>query len=811
MRKFRLRLPGCRKAIKPELAVEPLQILAVRKNAAMAENCPVNYHGHLSERTARAISETFFMPISSQLFLAVRRVAILSVMLLLLCGNHGFAQEETASVEISVGIGGVAKLGHWLPVSFKVPEESPLREAKRFRVTVLDGDDTPNSTTGSVFKTKDGVQGLVQFGRTYGDATFELLDSNDEVLDSVMAVIREEDNDFMKLIPSTGRLYACIDPLADDEDAGESLLASSLEFAFPGGIEDDDRVSLIRSFDDLPQIGLAWESCDSVVMLAGEKTTLNPGDETIDAIETWVTNGGHLVICASPEQAALFDGPLKRFAPGKIQGIAELDSSRRLEEFCESNEPFLGRRESMKVLNFENIEGRVALGQGDLPLVIRLPMGLGEVAVVTFDPTSEKFREWNATNRFMQSLMKLRLGSENTNAGTARSDARSGTAVRHSGYKDLVGQMKVPLERFTSLRFIPFVLIALLIALYILCIGVGDWFLVGRLFKKHELTWITFPLLAALFCGIAWYATKVSRPATIQLNQIELIDVDSVSGHVRATNWVNVYNPVSRTVDLGIGAGKAAEDRGFDEQTSRLTWLGLPGDGLGGMLNRANPGLYRSGYVNEVTLDPSQPSDVNLDMQGVSLQVSSTRPLLGQWTGKFNTHVASRLRMTDRLEGTLINPFDVPLKDCRLFHENVVYVVEGTFAADDDIDIRSDTTEKTIRSYLTRRSRSNNDNNKSQSVAWDTRDVNLSRIMQMMMFFHGSGGESYTGLTHAYHDFIEMTPQCSMDRAILVGRLTDRVSTIKLDGKDADELYDSSLTYVRVLIPVARRKITPRK
>ena len=49
-----------------------------------------------------------------------------------------------------------------------------------------------------------------------------------------------------------------------------------------------------------------------------------------------------------------------------------------------------------------------------------------------------------------------------------------------------------------------------------------------------------------------------------------------------------------------------------------------------------------------------------------------------------------------------------------------------------------------------------------------------------------------------------------MNRAILVGRLTDRVSTIKIDGKDADELYDSSLTYVRVLLPVEQKEVRRR-
>ena len=223
------------------------------------------------------------------------------------------------------------------------------------------------------------------------------------------------------------------------------------------------------------------------------------------------------------------------------------------------------------------------------------------------------------------------------------------------------------------------------------------------------------------------------------------------------------------------------------------------------MLNRANPGLYRIGYVQEVVPQKSNPTDVSIEMDGVELQVSSTRPLLGQWNGEMQGRVISRLRVTDRLEGTFSNPFDVPLKDCRLFYDDTVYIVKGSLPADGDAAIGSELIEKNVRSFLTRRSRRADDKSKSQSVSWDSRDVNLTRIMQMMMFYHGAGGANYTGLSHSFHDFIEMTPQCSMDRAVLVGRLDDRFSTVKLDGEDADELYDSSLTIVRVLLPVERR------
>ncbi len=746
----------------------------------------------------------------SQLSLAVHRVAIVSLILLVTLGGQLTAQSENSSspLQVSAGVAGVAKLGHWVPVQFDVPPEL-ANVANKFRVTVLDGDDTPNSMVGPLVETGDGsFQGLMQFGRTYGDATFELLDADGKSVVDVRTTIRKKNNEFMELIPSTGRLLACIEP-STEKDAPS--FASQFGIALLGGMTDDDRIVSMGSPTELPQKAMAYESCETLILLANDDSWIRKiPTNSIRAIEAWVRNGGHLVIAAAPDQGSLFqdDGILQWFAPGKVAGEVAAGSSRRIEEFCSSKEPYLGPDDSMRLLKINDVEGRTVLQEGGTPLIIRSPRGLGEVTFVTFDPTEKQFLNWSASKRFAQSLMKLRIGEEGTQAS---SDTRKRSAVRHSGYEDLVGQMKVPLERFTSLRFIPFALIAALIALYILCIGVGDWFLVGRVFKKHELTWLTFPLIAAAFCAIAWYAAAASRPSTIQINQVELIDIDSESGHVRTTAWANLYSPAGQTVDLRFGVEDIASDHDLKQETSRITWLGLPGDGLGGMLNRANPGLYRTGYRQQFSPASDDSTGMSLDMRGVELQVSSTRPLFAQWNGKFEgraesrleeSRIESRLQLSSRLKGTFTNPFDFPLRDCKLFHNDLVYIIRGTLPPGDVVDIRSDTTEKTVRSFLTRRTRRADDKNKSQSVAWDSRDVNLNRIMHMMMFYHGSGGQNYTGLTNAYHDFVEMTPNVSMERAILVGQLNDRVSTIEIDGNGADGLYDSSLTLVRVLLPV---------
>ena len=73
----------------------------------------------------------------------------------------------------------------------------------------------------------------------------------------------------------------------------------------------------------------------------------------------------------------------------------------------------------------------------------------------------------------------------------------------------------------------------------------------------------------------------------------------------------------------------------------------------------------------------------------------------------------------------------------------------------------------------------------------------------MLMFYDSTGGQEYTGLTHGFHKYVDMTPNLKLNRAILVGQLKKkRLSELTIDGDDASERYDTSVTIVRVMLPV---------
>ena len=262
----------------------------------------------------------------------------------------------------------------------------------------------------------------------------------------------------------------------------------------------------------------------------------------------------------------------------------------------------------------------------------------------------------------------------------------------------------MPLDDFSTVRFIDFTLIAILIALYIICISVGDYFLLDRLVKKMELTWITFPLIALVFCGIAWGIARATRPARLQINQMEIIDIDTNEDYSRGTAWVNIYSPSGQNVDVAVSPTTAI---GLDVTSSSVTWQGLPGDGLGGLETETTTGFKRTGYRQDAGDGGSNENGYQIHQ--MPLQVSSTRSLVSQFKIQNPPAINSQLKVQrDRLSGTLENPLDVTLYNGKVFFGNYVYLLKKPLQPGGVVYLDTDADEKTIRTVLNRRSSQGN-------------------------------------------------------------------------------------------------------
>jgi hypothetical protein len=148
------------------------------------------------------------------------------------------------------------------------------------------------------------------------------------------------------------------------------------------------------------------------------------------------------------------------------------------------------------------------------------------------------------------------------------------------------------------------------------------------------------------------------------------------------------------------------------------------------------------------------------------------------------------------------NPLDVPLTNVRLLFENYAYILPKDLEAGETIDVLSEMKERNVRSLLTRRTTSSDQENKGQNRPWNPQDTRVSRIADMLMFFRAAGGSNYTGLTHSFQDFVDLSDHLYLKRAILVGEIKPNFTNLKINDQTVSEEYDRTNTFVRILLPV---------
>ncbi|MEE2826601.1 MAG: hypothetical protein VYE64_08235 [Planctomycetota bacterium] len=725
----------------------------------------------------------------------------LPCLLILALGVHSLGAQEdedadrtqplasTGELDFEVGIEGTAKLGSWLPVFIESAEHS---EATRYEVSVLDGDDQLVTYSGQLMHRAPGsFEARTRLGRQYGNITVRLLDDQNKILAEKTSNLGSLDS--LNIVPSTHKLILALEP-------GDTVF-QSLESVISSSSKGDSQVVLGTNVTAaLPSSWLNWESISTVVLTTSDLALIQSvTQQQWQAIDQWVRNGGKLVFCGGENgQSGLEADGLGRFLPGTLVGNKALQNSWQLEAFANSREQLLqGDDDSLVASVLNPVIGVVDKTQDDIPLIVRTARGFGLVVYSAVDLDQGPVAQWPGRNAFIAGLL-----DPASNADPSTIEESQNNRFSHFGYDDLTGQLKVPLEQFSGARFVTFTWVAVLIGLYILCIGPGDYFLLRNVFGKMELTWLTFPLITLTFCGIAVVMAWATRPTSIQVNQLEIIDIDAIDNTSRGNLWANVFSPTTSDCQVQMAASNPL---GFDTRTnSTVIWQGLPGSGLGGMQTRTGARLFRREYRCEFETSGEGDSPAHCTLSQLPLQVSSTKPLFVQWYSNNPFKIQSRLKVDpqfQRLEGTITNPLQVSLHNCRLMFENWTYELNDTLEPGETIDIETETKEKTAKNFLTRRKR---ESNKGKNSPWNPADARMWRIADMLMFYELAGGRGYTKLSHDYQSQVDMSQQLNLGRAMLVGEIrhTHHGSDLEISDRDTDTRYDNVTTIVRIILPV---------
>lgn len=509
------------------------------------------------------------------------------------------------------------------------------------------------------------------------------------------------------------------------------------------------------------------------------------------ALAEWVRGGGRLLLAlgaSGPETlaAAPWLGEL-----AGIEGPGELVQAEpvAVEVHVGATAPI----DSFTALRLPGDAGTILWGTTQdrqrLPLILRHDAGLGAITVVAADLHAAPFQDWKHRDDFIQRVVPNLIPDRNQ-----RGDVRPAGDVR---YSEMAGQLRSTLDRFPDASSVRFSLIAAMLLAAIGLIGPLDFFVVNRWLGRPLLGWLTFPITIVGFSAVIllWRGTVPER----RVNQVTVIDVDPASGVGRGFTWGQVFTGQADRLDLDYLA-EGAVSRLPQGRTLCAPW-GYAGNVFGGIEVAGEEARLPPYAIDFKSAGDAQ--RVESSLRSVPLAPLSSKGIAAWWRFPGEMPVDSQLSRrtgSDLLTGTFVNPLPVDVLDAVLVYRNTAFLLPTRVPAGSRISAVETLQAKNFRWRLNRRRTAETS---SQSEPWNPADdQDLSRLMEIVLFYEAAGGASYTGLDNRMLADLDLTDALTSSRAMLVGRLHDSEAILRIDGQTLAPSQTEATTYVRVMLPV---------
>ncbi len=220
------------------------------------------------------------------------------------------------------------------------------------------------------------------------------------------------------------------------------------------------------------------EMFDAIIITPPPETSL--GAAQIIALREWTLRGGMLIVDASKRTDGIMQAELGAMLPFMPQSsVQEVAAPITLE--------------IVHAVGTVAEGASVLLGTAERPLAVRRHVGLGTVTALTFAPNDAAFIEWKDHETFWKDVLDaiawdaIEEEDQYASNGIIEGIVQSLSARPDSGMR--LG------------------LVLVLVVLYILAAGPGDYFLVRKL-RRPRMTWITFPLIVLAFTVLTYFGAS---------------------------------------------------------------------------------------------------------------------------------------------------------------------------------------------------------------------------------------------------------------------------------------------------------------
>jgi hypothetical protein len=340
------------------------------------------------------------------------------------------------------------------------------------------------------------------------------------------------------------------------------------------------KLSYIDSARDLPDRWYGYDAVDIVVLTTASDTFVREFLEdkaARTALGEWVRRGGKLIVAAGRNRQLVADLleklPLSEsdkqplincnidgaIAP-KGQRAVPLQVMSRWATFGREPPPVLEVAELTRLVpnalpdpgpNPEPVNAliREAAAAGERegpPVVVHAGCGMGRVVLLAIDPETAPFNSWPGQKAFWE-----KLENELEPRTTTKHEVPGGFGMTET---DLGGELKRALESFQEVPVISFGWVALFILVYIFIVGPLDYLILKKVFKRLELTWITFPTVVLVISVAAYFTAYSLKGNDLRINKIDVIDLDLHGRTPQAygSSWVTLFSPRIQNYTIGI-------------------------------------------------------------------------------------------------------------------------------------------------------------------------------------------------------------------------------------------------------------------
>ena len=694
----------------------------------------------------------------------------------------------TAAVELSAqfGFAGNWKLGHVCPVRVDIRGLTTEQQPLTVELQTLDGDGvtvTYKRTVGlDHLATSNGnehsVWMPVRIGRQLAPVTLRIRSAKE-----VIAEKRIESDEYPAGLPSTQPLVVALGGTQGVESASSANVA---------GTATTFTTATINAAPDVPDISSCFASCDLLILSSNDLSlfqSLKPLQW--QAIDRSLRDGGAALVSLGPNARELTAiESFKALLPGDVLDFGKVSNPGPLESHVGTND----RIDDFEITRFEAGSANVDLTLQDslnrrLPWLSRHAYGLGSIQVVASDLEQPAFSNWPDRKKLWRTLLSrvIDLGAAEKSLNVQIGN------TSYLGYDDLVGQLRASLDVFPSLTAVSFAQAAAIVVALLLVIGPFDYFLSVKWLKRPDFSWyFAGAVLTAASLGLIVLRSRL-RPDEVRVNTVQLLDIEASSQQATGHLWSHVYSGRARKVDVALQTVAP-------EATVLLDWQGLPGRGLGGLMSQLNTDLGMPAY--DVQQDTAT-------MQGVGIPTAGTKCIAATWFQPIELQNQTQLKEIagiDQLEGNVVNPLGVDLKDCMLLYHHWYYSMPSRIAPGQSIRVSFETIPKDLPRRLNGRRVVQG---AEQITPWNPADrESIPRLLEMLMFYKAASGPGYTTLSHRYQPQLDFSNLLMQNRAILVGRVDEPLAKVQVSGAATlpAVVQDIDQTWVRLVFPVEQNQ-----